>query len=69
MEVNARWVDYSIDDSVRIEAAWQAGVTAFFLNETYAIHLRPATWQDNLNSARFRTIRRIGITPTVRTQG
>ena len=34
MEVNEWWVDYSIDDSVHIEAAWQAGVTAFFLNQT-----------------------------------
>jgi hypothetical protein len=34
MEVNEWWMDYSIDDSVHIDAAWQAGVTAFFLNET-----------------------------------
>ena len=65
----ACWVDFSDDESAHIEAAWQAGATDLILDETYAIHFMPATRQENLNSGRFRTfVRRIGITPTVRTQ-
>ena len=35
MEVNELCVDYSTDDSVHIEAAWQARVTALFWNDTW----------------------------------